>query len=627
MNYYLGGHDVIGYHLVNIFVHACASIFLFLFIYHTLNLPSFRDKYASQAYPIALLSTILWAINPLQTQAVTYIVQRMTSLAGMFYIISMYFYVKARSTEKREKCVVFLVFCFISFAMAFGSKENAALLPVSLFLYEILLVQKEPGSLSRTQRKVVAIVFVVAMLLGLIYVYLRTDGILSFLTEYEERPFSVTERLLTESRIILLYISLLLYPMPGRLSIAHSVEISTSLFDPVSTFGAILFIAGSVGVLIFVARKHPLISFSYLFFFLNHLMESSLLPLELLFEHRNYVPSMFFFLPIAIGLYHLLEMFAEQKRMKCIISAFIVFLVIILGHSTFVRNFAWKSEKTLWMDAVKKAPDGFRAHHNLGVYYQDHGFPQKAISAFEKALNSPGIQRKNEVVITYYQLGKLYDELGDCERAKFFYEEALLIHPAFSHALGNLASIYHREGDSLAADAYLMKAIEADPDDPTINSNMGLYWLRAGFPEKAMDHFMKSMKDENLRKSAFLYLGIAYKQKGWLGKAAVHFRKSASVNPQDITPHLHLAEIYHRRGHDSMSRFEAEKVVRMMTHGKSLFYQTVDLITKKGNSGDVQLCASIILPLIYKALDKRFGDLQEWKAHLKKTLAKGGAIN
>jgi protein O-mannosyl-transferase len=90
LNYYFGGKDVFGYHAVNLVIHWLSALFLFLFIYHTLNLPRLKQQYADRAYGLALLATVLWAINPVQVQAVTYIVQRMASLAGMFFILTMY---------------------------------------------------------------------------------------------------------------------------------------------------------------------------------------------------------------------------------------------------------------------------------------------------------------------------------------------------------------------------------------------------------------------------------------------------------------------------------------------------------------------------------------------------------
>ena len=158
LNYYFGGLNVSGYHLANTIIHLVASVFLFLFIYHTLNLPSLKAKYATKSYAVALLATILWAINSVQTQAVTYIVQRMASLAGMFYIISMYYYLKTRTETITGRKPLFFILCFVSFLRAFGSKENAVMLPMSLLLYEMLIIQEETEKFLRNSIKVFFIV-------------------------------------------------------------------------------------------------------------------------------------------------------------------------------------------------------------------------------------------------------------------------------------------------------------------------------------------------------------------------------------------------------------------------------------------------------------------------------------
>ena len=142
LNYYWGRLDVFGFHLINVFIHFFTSIFLFLFIYNTLNLPSLRSKYAQDSYFIALLATVLWTINPIQTQALTYIVQRMASMAGMFYIMSMYFYVKARTADIKLIKILFFMLCFSCFILALGSKENAAMLPLSIFVFDFLILQE-----------------------------------------------------------------------------------------------------------------------------------------------------------------------------------------------------------------------------------------------------------------------------------------------------------------------------------------------------------------------------------------------------------------------------------------------------------------------------------------------------
>ena len=255
LNYYFGGLEVSGYHLVNIIIHILSSFFLFLFLYHTLNLHSLKDRYASKSYSIAILSTLLWAINPIHTQAITFIVQRMASMAGMFYIMAMYLYLRARTAEKRGKKTLFLIFCLISFTMALGSKENTVMLPLSIFFYEILIIQGGTGKNFLKNIKGFIVILGTVLFLGLVYLYYRDGNALSFMDGYEQRPFSMTQRLLTEPRIIIFYISLLIYPVPNRLSLAHSIEISTSLFNPITTLISILFIVVSIGFLICTARK------------------------------------------------------------------------------------------------------------------------------------------------------------------------------------------------------------------------------------------------------------------------------------------------------------------------------------------------------------------------------------
>ncbi len=96
LNYYFGGFDTIGYHAVNISVHFLAALFLYLFIRETLRLPALRSRYGSSAHSTALLAAVLWASHPIQTQAVTYIVQRMASMAALFYVASIFFFARGR---------------------------------------------------------------------------------------------------------------------------------------------------------------------------------------------------------------------------------------------------------------------------------------------------------------------------------------------------------------------------------------------------------------------------------------------------------------------------------------------------------------------------------------------------
>jgi Tfp pilus assembly protein PilF len=621
-NFFISGTDPFSYHLVNLLIHWLSSVFLFLFLYQTLHLPSLYNKYASSAYPIALLSAFLWAINPVQTQSVTYIVQRMTSLAGMFYIMSMFLYTQGRTASEGNKRLLYGALCFTAFVLAFGSKENAILLPISIFLYEGILVQVDIAPWIKRNRTYVLVVLGIIIVLGILYAQYRRGGFLFFLEDYQERPFTLVQRLLTQPRVLFFYFSLLFYPLPGRLSIAHSFNVSTSFFDPVSTLFAILSVAGAVILAVLFSRKYRVLSFCFLFFLVNHLLESSVLPLELVFEHRNYTPSMMVFLPVAIGICLLFRRYANARTMKFILALFIVLLLVGLGHATYLRNFDWKSETTLWADASMKAPDQFRPHHNLGVAYQKQGRLREAIAEFEKALESKGINRKTEKVVTYYQLGRAFGQLGDLQMSRTLYEKALQMDPGLPQALADLAVLYAAEGNAGTASVFLERALKADPENPYVNFNMGLYHMKRGEFAPAESCFTRAAAAEGTKGSAFLYLGMVLKQKGQLGRAATYLKASASANPKDVTPHLHLLEVYHAAGLGEMTLQEGEILSEMIGENEDLFRETVDLIMTKGSAGDVLLSGDIVLPVLYQAMAKRSDTVKTQMRYLKKVLDK-----
>jgi len=138
LNWYIGKDNPFGYHVINNAIHVLTGFFLFLFIFNLFKTPALRDTDSEHTYFVALLTACFWAVNPVQTQAVTYIVQRMASLAALFYIISMLLYISARMTTSKYNKSFFITGCFLSFLLALASKENAATLPVTLLIIEVV---------------------------------------------------------------------------------------------------------------------------------------------------------------------------------------------------------------------------------------------------------------------------------------------------------------------------------------------------------------------------------------------------------------------------------------------------------------------------------------------------------
>jgi tetratricopeptide (TPR) repeat protein len=167
----------------------------------------------------------------------------------------------------------------------------------------------------------------------------------------------------------------------------------------------------------------------------------------------------------------------------------------------------------------------------------------------------------------------------------------------------NLASIYDQEGNRALANEYLVKALKVGPGDPTVNLNVGLYYLRVWNPEAAIHHLAKAMKEKKLESKSLMYLGIASKQRGQYEVSENQFKDSLALNPKNITPDLHLAEIYIRTGRETEARMEVERIIGLLIRDRNLFGEVMDLIMTEGDRGDVLLSGDLLLPFLARALE------------------------
>ena len=568
-NYYLGGTEVHGYHILNFMIHFLSSIFLFLFIYHTLNLPILKERYGPNSYFIGLLATVLWAINPVQTQAVTYIVQRMASMAGMFYVMTMYFYLKGRTSAPKILRVTHYFSSIVCAILALGSKENTVTLPMVILLYDLFLVQ---GITKKSLKKYIFL-FPIAVLGGaIVAVFLKGPSIFhpeSIVSGYYLRGFTLIERLLTEPRVVLLYVSLLLYPMPYRLCFSHDIPLSTGLLNPPTTIIAILIIFTLLCLIILKSKRWPLVCFCILFFLINHIIESTALSLELVFEHRNYIPSMLFFVPIAIMIAKGLNFFSYKRSIQLIISIFVVLALVAIGHSTFIRNFEWKTEETLWLDAVAKSPNLSRTHINLGKAYAGIGLRQMALEQYREALNLPDGPNRKAHYLVYYSMGRIYRSLKDHDRAAEHFLKAVELEPRFPPAYTCLGILRLEQGEIDEALKYFLKALAHEINSQQERNYAGLVLLRQNKFENAITQFQKSLK-ANPNDQAYLltHLGAAYKAKGELESALKCFKKVVSINHKYVPAYLHLIDSYLLKGAITKAEKTAEELIALFPDDK-----------------------------------------------------------
>jgi tetratricopeptide (TPR) repeat protein len=603
LNYYFGKANVFGYHVVNMSIHMLAALFLFLFILHTLNLPLLRAKYGPNSYSIALLATVLWAINPIQTQAVTYIVQRMASMAGLFYIMAMYFYLRGRTTNSRSLSSVYFCMCLLSSLLAFGTKENSFVLPITLLLYDIFIIQSDSWESKKRILKIATGVIVLTLFTSLVYYYLsRGNNFLAFLDGYDRRIFGLKERLLTEPRIILFYISLILYPMPTRLSLVHDIQISSSLFDPFSTIVSIVFIIFIVLTALFLSTRRPLLSFCVLFFFLNHVIESSIFALELIFEHRNYIPSMLIFLPVAILMLRVIRLLSYKKPMQAIVTGCIVVIIIAFGHSTFIRNFTWKNEETLWIDGIEKAPDVWRPYHGLAKYYSDHHHKDKALSLYKTALTKKPIVDNNDKAITYYNLGLEYYGTGNQDLALEYYLQATKIDPYFADAHNNIGILLANKREYGQAYQAFKTALSSQNNCHYAHSNLGFLLLKMGKWEEALKELKAALDIVPYNIPTQQRLGVAYKERGEFSEALMYFKRVLKEHPRHLTTLLFTGETYWLMGNIASAEKTMDTVIQIIAEDKVRWEDLVET----GDSFDILLPdMDILLPLLADAYKRK----------------------
>ena len=545
LNYYIGGTDPFGYHVVNFTIHCCTTVFLFLLILNILKLPVLDRKYGNESHSIALLATFLWATHPIHINAITYIVQRMAALAGLFTVISMYFYLKARTDRNQGKSRLLRFGLYAAAAIAgvfaVASKQNAAMLPISLLLFETLLIQKA----IFYKRSILFLKILIPPILLFLLLSIYLGGFSSFQAGYNSRPFSMAERLMTEPRILFFYVGQLIYPSGSTFALLHDIQISTSLFSPWTTLPAIGFLALSVAGCFFYSGKWPLLSFACLFFFINHAIEGSIIPLELIFEHRNYLPALFFFIPPAIAFNKILDYFSYSPFIRKLTVVGAIVMLIAQAHTTYMQNTLYSNPIVFWSVNVKTYPNLHRPRHNLAKALLIVGLEDEAEKQMNQALNGKSSARILQKYITHYNLGIYYFYKQEYQQALKQFSIVLNSVPLHLKTLKKTAELYLEIGNSEKALRYIDKALAQAPDSSSLHIIKGFIFLSMG---KIGSAFSEATLAENLdhNKLAVAYImGEGYRIKGDLDQALKYFEEIALMGRKHYAVELSLIELYY----------------------------------------------------------------------------------
>jgi tetratricopeptide (TPR) repeat protein len=381
----------------------------------------------------------------------------------------------------------------------------------------VFFLEAGPGKIPR--RKLL-ITTALAGLIAAAAIALFFQERLFSLFNYDSRYFTLGERLLTQPRILLFYLSQIFYPAPFRLSIEHDITLSSSLFEPWSTLPSIVIIAAALCAAVVKAREWPFVSFGVLFFFLNHFVESSFIPLELIFEHRNYLPSMFLFVPVAHGFCLFLQHYRKQAGfMHVMVGGFAILLVFSFAFATFVRNQAWESPASLWEDAARKAPGSGRALAYVAMFQPDDPEGERrALELYGEALKRTRTNRILESEI-YNNMAALYYGRRDFQKAEELWERAVQSRPGFLKARYCLALALTRSCRFEDALVQLDRVLSEDESAvPARNLRGCIYFMRHDL-EKALADFRGVMTSDSLKLAGIVNAGAVHVASGHYSKA------------------------------------------------------------------------------------------------------------
>ena len=528
LNYFFNGYNVVGYRFVNILIHIINGYLVFFLARFTLHTPALRI-YREQAGAIACGAAILWLVHPLHTQSVAYIVQRMTSLTTLFYLLALVCYSDARLSTTATRKHILLALCGVSALLALGTKEIAATLPVFIFLYEWFFFQELKPDWLRRRLPALAVVCAAFGVIVLIFSGFE-NPVERIFAPYAGGGMTAWQRVMTQFRVVVFYLSLLFWPAPSRLNLDHDVAVSFALLDPATTLVCLLFLAGLFATAVLTARREPLGAYAILWFLGNLVIESSVIRLELIFDHRTYLPSVF----PAMALVSLVFRLLKQKW-----AAVALLAALVAGCSfwTWQRSLVWADEVTLWRDCLEKSPLKPRPHNNLGSALSKIGRFEEAAPYLARA-----IALKPDYDDARYNLGYVLVRLGQVDAGIRELLEAVRLEPRNYMAHNNLGVAYLIQENYPDAVRHLQEALRLNPDFEAAHNNLGVTLKNQGDLAGAARQFSEAIRVNPNYAEAWNNLGVSLKEQGRLKEAEDSFRRALQISPNYTAARLNLEE-------------------------------------------------------------------------------------
>lgn len=547
-NYALGGLDVRGYHAVNIAIHILSAWTLFDLIRVTLRSAVLRVRYGQVSNGLALAISLLWAVHPLHTESVTYVVQRAESLAGLFYLLTVYCFARGAGSARPGKWYALSV---LACMLGIGTKEVLATAPIVVWLYDRTFASGSFGqALIRRKWYYLAL----ACTWGAVGYVLAAGG-----DRGSSAGFGLGTKwwayALSQFQVIVHYLRLSFWPNPLVLDYGAEVAKGAAQIVPYALVIALL-----AGATVLALQYWPALGFLGAWFFAILAPTSSVVPLlDIMFEHRMYLPLAAVAALVVAAADALWRDGSGRQRVSAIWPGLALALALIaLGWRTLERNNEYRDAVALWESNLRHRPNNPRAHYNLGYALVEAGRPQEAIAPLKRALElAPGYAD------VHTTLGNALSQLGRSDEALQHYEQAARIEPDNAAAHYNLGNCLLAVGRYEEAIAQFNWALRLKQNYAEAHNNLGNVLSLTGRPQEAIEHYEKAIQFKADYPDAYNNCANALKALGRYQEAIDYYQRSIQLRADNPEAHNNLANTLRVLGRNQEAIMHYQKALHL----------------------------------------------------------------
>ena len=556
VNYAMGGLNVWGYHATNLLIHIAAALLLFGILRRTFLTPLLRDRFGQAATLLALASALLWTIHPLQTESVTYIVQRAESLGGFFYLLTLYCAVRGAASSKAGFWYGAAVLACL---LGMATKEVLVTAPLIVFLYDRTFLA---GSFREAWRRRWGLYTGLAAT-WILLAYLVISTRVFFRPPEPDVP-DLWSYARSQPGVILHYLRSSFWPCPLYFDCDWLVAGSLKEILPGAIVVAVLLTATAWGL-----KKRKAWGFVGAWFFLILAPTSSIVPLhDLAYVHRMYLSLAAVLVLAEVGGYALWNKVFPRRvapSPRALVLRWAVpavlwaAILLAFAYATVVRNSDYQSPVIVWQDLVMNRPNSPRAHYDLGVALADLGRTAEAITHYQQA-----VRLEPDSAEAHNNLGLALSNMGESAESIEHYQKALQLKPTYAKAYSNWSIALLNLGRTQEAIERWQQALQLNPNDAASHNDLGNALATVGKTEDAIAHYREALRLRSEVAEFHNSLAAALIVTGQIDEAVEHCRCAVRLKPGYAEAHYNLGTSLSRAGRIGEAIEHFQEAVRLM---------------------------------------------------------------